>query len=50
MAQNVLNLDRSICLVSYELEFTHPFTGKKYLQLPLPQNDALWGLVDTDKP
>ncbi|MBK9565853.1 MAG: RNA pseudouridine synthase [Saprospiraceae bacterium] len=44
------NLDRSICLVSYELEFIHPFTGKKYsYKSPLPQNDVLWGLVDTGK-
>lgn len=44
------NLDRSICLLSYQLEFIHPFTGKKYsYQAPLPQNDVLWGLVDTSK-
>ena len=44
------NLDRSICLVSYKLEFTHPFTGKNYsYQSRLPQNDVLWGLVDTSK-
>jgi len=41
------NLDRSICLVSYKLEFTHPFTGKKHVYTsPLPDNDVIWGLVD----
>jgi 23S rRNA pseudouridine1911/1915/1917 synthase len=41
------NLDRSICLLSYKLAFTHPFTGKKYeYKAPFPTNDVLWGLVD----
>ncbi|MBC7885944.1 MAG: RNA pseudouridine synthase [Saprospiraceae bacterium] len=41
------NLDRSICLLSYKLEFTHPFTAKKYVyQAPFPDNDVLWSLVD----
>ncbi|MFZ1750581.1 MAG: RNA pseudouridine synthase [Saprospiraceae bacterium] len=41
------NLDRSICLLSYQLEFDHPFTGKTYrYEAPLPSNDVLWGLVD----
>ena len=41
------NLDRSICLVSYKLEFIHPFTGKKHeYTSPLPDNDMIWGLVD----
>lgn len=44
------NLDRSICLLAYKMEFTHPFTGKKYaFQAPLPTNDVLWGLVDQSK-
>ena len=41
------NLDRSICLLSYKLEFVHPFTQKKYSYIaPLPENDVLWSLVD----
>lgn len=41
------NLDRSIGLLSYKLEFEHPFTGKTHSYVsPLPQNDVLWGLVD----
>jgi len=41
------NLDRSICLLSYKLEFVHPFTQKKYsYTAPLPDNDVLWSLVD----
>ncbi len=41
------NLDRSIGLLSYKLEFVHPFTGKTHAYTaPLPQNDVLWGLVD----
>lgn len=41
------NLDRSIGLLSYQLEFTHPFTGKKHrYEAPLPENDELWNLVD----
>ncbi len=41
------NLDRSIGLLSYKLEFVHPFTGKvhKYVA-PLPTNDVLWSYVD----
>ncbi len=41
------NLDRSICLLSYRLEFIHPFTGNlhKY-KAPLPDNDVIWGLVN----
>ncbi len=43
------NLDRSICLLSFKLEFIHPFTGKKHLyKAPLPDNDVLWGLVNPD--
>ncbi len=42
------NLDRSIGLLSYKLEFTHPFTGKLHTYLaPLPDNDVIWGLVDS---
>jgi 23S rRNA pseudouridine1911/1915/1917 synthase len=41
------NLDRSICLLSYKLEFVHPFTSQKHsYTAPLPTNDVLWGLVD----
>ncbi|MFZ1706036.1 MAG: RNA pseudouridine synthase [Saprospiraceae bacterium] len=41
------NLDRSICLVSYKLEFTSPTDGKFYsYKSPLPDNDVLWPLVD----
>lgn len=41
------NLDRSICLLSYKLQFTHPLTGKEYHYVaPLPDNDVLWGHVD----
>lgn len=41
------NLDRSIGLLSYKLEFIHPFTGKKHSYIaPLPENDILWSLVD----
>jgi 23S rRNA pseudouridine1911/1915/1917 synthase len=44
------NLDRSIGLLSYKLEFTHPFTGKTHSYVsPLPQNDILWSLVDMSK-
>jgi 23S rRNA pseudouridine1911/1915/1917 synthase len=41
------NLDRSICLLSYRLEFTDPLSGvvHKY-KAPLPDNDVLWSLVD----
>ncbi|MBK8624637.1 MAG: RluA family pseudouridine synthase [Saprospiraceae bacterium] len=43
------NLDRSIGLLSYKLEFTHPFTGKIHIyKAPLPTNDVLWSLVDTN--
>lgn len=42
------NLDRSIGLLSYKLEFTHPFTGKLHTYTtPLPDNDVIWGLVDS---
>ncbi len=41
------NLDRSICLVSYQLEFNHPLTGELFsYKAKLPDNDVLWGLVD----
>lgn len=41
------NLDRSICLLSYKLEFLDPLTGKQYsYKAPLPDNDVLWSLVD----
>ncbi|MBK8517997.1 MAG: RluA family pseudouridine synthase [Saprospiraceae bacterium] len=41
------NLDRSICLLSYKLEFVHPFTGKLHsYKAPLPDNDVLWKLTD----
>ena len=41
------NLDRSICLLSYRLEFVHPFTGKLHsYKAPFPDNDVLWSLVD----
>jgi 23S rRNA pseudouridine1911/1915/1917 synthase len=41
------NLDRSIGLLSYKLEFIHPFTGKKHsYTAPLPENDVLWTMVD----
>lgn len=41
------NLDRSIGLLSYKLEFVHPFTGKLHTyKAPLPTNDVLWSLVD----
>ena len=41
------NIDRSIVLLSYKLEFVHPFTGKNHSYVsPLPQNDVLWSLVD----
>lgn len=40
------NLDRSICLLSYKLEFNHPITGQFYsFKAPLPENDVLWGLI-----
>lgn len=44
------NIDRSIGLLSYQLEFIHPFSGKthKYTS-PLPQNDVLWSLIDIKK-
>ena len=43
------NLDRSICLLSFRLVFTHPFTGKLHqYEAPLPDNDVLWGLVDKE--
>jgi 23S rRNA pseudouridine1911/1915/1917 synthase len=38
------NLDRSICLVSYKLSFTHPMTGEKFtFKAPLPTNETMWG-------
>lgn len=41
------NLDRSIGLLSYKLEFIHPFTLKSHhYKAPLPNNDVLWSLVD----
>lgn len=41
------NLDRSIGLLSYKLEFIHPFTGKLHsYTAPLPENEVIWGLVD----
>ncbi len=41
------NIDRSIGLLSYKLEFIHPFTGKKHTYIsPLPKNDVLWNLLD----
>lgn len=41
------NLDRSICLLAYKMEFTHPFTNKLYQYIaPIPTNDVLWGLID----
>ena len=41
------NLDRSIGLLSYKLEFIHPFTLEKHCyKAPLPNNDILWSLVD----
>jgi len=43
------NLDRSIGLLSYQLEFVHPVTRKVYkFTSALPQNDVLWGLVDVE--
>ncbi len=44
------NLDRSIGLVAYQLEFVHPFTGKLHQYTsPLPDNDVLWSLIDIEK-
>lgn len=41
------NIDRSIGLLSYQLEFIHPFTSEKLIYTsPLPNNDTLWGLVE----
>ncbi len=41
------NLDRSICLLSYKLEFVHPFTGKLHTYTAsFPDNDVLWSLID----
>ncbi|KXK36622.1 MAG: RNA pseudouridine synthase [Saprospiraceae bacterium] len=41
------NIDRSIGLLSYKLEFIQPFTGKKHTYIsPLPKNDVLWNLLD----
>ncbi len=41
------NLDRSICLLSYKLEFVHPFTGQLHsYKAPFPDNDVLWNLAD----
>ena len=41
------NLDRSIGLLSYKLEFIHPFTREKHCyKAPFPNNDVLWSLVD----
>lgn len=43
------NLDRSIGLLSWQLEFIHPFTGKKHsYEAPLPTNDELWKLVNPE--
>ena len=44
------NIDRSIGLLAYQLEFVHPFSGKlhKYTS-PLPENDVLWSLIDVEK-
>lgn len=37
------NLDRSICLLSYKLRFTHPITGEKFsFSAPLPTNEVMW--------
>lgn len=41
------NIDRSIGLLAYQLEFVHPTTGKTYKYTsPLPENDVLWSLID----
>ncbi|MBK9042458.1 MAG: RNA pseudouridine synthase [Saprospiraceae bacterium] len=41
------NLDRSICLLSYKLEFADPLSGKHFsYKSPLPDNDVLWSMVD----
>jgi len=41
------NIDKSIGLLSYKLEFQHPFTGVKYSYTsPLPTNDVLWALSE----
>lgn len=44
------NLDRSICLLSYKLEFVNPMNGQlcSYKAM-LPDNDVLWSLVDESK-
>jgi len=41
------NIDKSIGLLSYRLEFTHPFTNQflRY-KSPLPTNDVIWSLID----
>ncbi|MBK9150515.1 MAG: RNA pseudouridine synthase [Saprospiraceae bacterium] len=44
------NINRSIGLLSYKLEFEHPDTGITYAYIaPLPDNDILWNLVDVSK-
>ncbi len=41
------NMNRSIGLLSYKYEFTHPFTQKKYSYIAdLPDNDVIWSFVD----
>ncbi|MCB9308696.1 MAG: RluA family pseudouridine synthase [Lewinellaceae bacterium] len=43
------NLDRSIGLLSYKLEFIHPKTGKHYAYTaPFPTNEVLWQLIDKE--
>lgn len=41
------NINRSIGLLSYKYEFTHPFSQKPYsYTAELPDNDVLWSKVD----
>ncbi len=43
------NIDRSICLLSYKLEFTHPITNEVFsFTSEIPDNDVLWQLIDPD--
>jgi 23S rRNA pseudouridine1911/1915/1917 synthase len=43
------NIDKSICLLSYKLQFIHPVTGEQFsFTSEIPDNDVLWSLIDPE--
>lgn len=43
------NLDKSICLLSYKLEFSHPISGELFcFTSDIPDNDVLWQLINQE--